>query len=100
MSDKPKQRIVCAAIKVRCKGIDRIICSQRHHDKICNSQLNTIKNIGLNRINDRLEEQVFVDQFGDFLTRKEAFVIAKENGQIIRECGNPGGDELYSEHLY
>lgn len=39
--------------------------------------------------------QGFTDQYGNFLTRKEAYVIAKESGQIIREDVCPG--TLYSE---
>ena len=44
-------------------------------------------------------EQGFIDQFGTFLTRKEALEIAKREGQIVRRCG---GDEkeLFSENLY
>lgn len=44
--------------------------------------------------------QGFVDQFGTFYTRKEAFILAAKNSQIIRMCGNENGTELYSEHLY
>jgi hypothetical protein len=45
------------------------------------------------------KEQGFIDQFGKFLTREEAWVIASENGQIRRQVG---GDQsrLYSENLY
>lgn len=39
--------------------------------------------------------QGFTDQFGNFLTRKEAYPIAKAAGQIIREDTCPG--TLYSE---
>ena len=39
--------------------------------------------------------QGFTDQYGNFLTRKEAYVIAKAAGQIIREDITPG--TLYSE---
>lgn len=39
--------------------------------------------------------QGFTDQYGNFLTRQEAYVIAKEAGQIIREDYEPG--TLYSE---
>ena len=70
-----------------------------------NQQMNAI--LGLSTSGDKDEEismsrgheQVFVDQFGAFLTRKEALEIAKENGQIIRDLGYDPG-ELYSEHLY
>lgn len=43
-------------------------------------------------------EEGFLDQFGNFLTREEAWVIALRNGQIKREVTVPG--ELYSENLY
>ena len=39
--------------------------------------------------------QGFTDQYGNFLTRKEAYLIAKAAGQIIREDTCPG--TLYSE---
>jgi hypothetical protein len=39
--------------------------------------------------------QGFTDQYGNFLTRKEAYPIAREAGQIIREDHCPG--TLYSE---
>jgi hypothetical protein len=39
--------------------------------------------------------QGFTDQYGNFLTRKEAYPIAKAAGQIIREDTCPG--TLYSE---
>lgn len=39
--------------------------------------------------------QGFTDQYGNFLNRQEAYIIAKEAGQIIRENINPG--TLYSE---
>jgi hypothetical protein len=39
--------------------------------------------------------QGFTDQYGNFLTRQEAYPIAKAAGQIIRYDGEPG--TLYSE---
>lgn len=44
----------------------------------------------------------FVDNTGKFLTRKEAYIIAKETGQLNRRKG-PGmydGDLLFSEDLW
>jgi hypothetical protein len=41
--------------------------------------------------------QGFVDQFGAFLTRTEAYTVAKEAAQL----GRPGdGRRLYSEDIY
>jgi hypothetical protein len=47
-------------------------------------------------------EQGFVDNKGNFLSRKEAFVVAKNAGQLIRRCGGDDaqGGILYSENLY
>ncbi len=43
--------------------------------------------------------QGFVDQFGIFMTREEAWVVAVEANQIIRRVGGDDG-VLYSENLY
>ena len=43
-------------------------------------------------------EQGFVDQYGRFYTREEAWVIAEKNGQIKNHVSTPG--TLYSECLY
>lgn len=46
----------------------------------------------------RVKNQGFVDQYGIFVSRADAWYIAKSAGQIIREVSVPG--ELYSENLY
>ena len=84
--------IVCAAIKL---SDDSIICGVRHHDQIMNRELTcrfdaqTIK----------VKEQGFVDNRGNFLSRKEAKIIAELNGQIRRRVGGES-EELFSENLY
>lgn len=58
-----------------------------------------------------VKEQGFVDQFGKFYSREDAWKIADKNGQIIRPTGweenstprkaNVGDDGcLFSENLY
>lgn len=44
-------------------------------------------------------EQGFIDQFGNFLTRKEAWVIAEQQNQLYRKDGTEHGI-LYSENIY
>lgn len=44
--------------------------------------------------------QGFVDQFGNYLTRKQALYIVVENGQEINWDRNGSTTELYSEGLY
>lgn len=88
------QRIVCAACKCPETGI--VILGARHFDSLMRDQIERMR-MHHKQVNSLVEG--FVDIFGNFLTRKQAFVIAKEKGQIIRRCG---GDEgcLYPENLY
>lgn len=92
MSDNElsKPRIVCAANKfengpmlVGARHFDQHMCIQANYMGVKGHEPHT---------------QGFIDQHGNFYTRKEAWVIAKENGQIIRDCGCDG--ELFSENLY
>ena len=45
-------------------------------------------------------EQGFIDNFGNFLTREEAWLVAKAAGQVIKVCGGNGSGKLFSENLY
>jgi len=86
---KPMQRrVVCAAM--RKDGI--LICGARHFDQVMRDQ---VKLIGLPSVS---WEQGFIDQKGVFLTREEAWIIAKDADQIIRIVSSEG--TLYSENLY
>jgi len=87
--EKPASRIVCAAN--RKDG--RIITGARHYDKVMREQM--IASEGLEWW--RSCEQGFINQFGEFLTREEAWVIANANGQIMRESTIQG--TLFSECL-
>ena len=52
---------------------------------------------------DMLEnsEQGFLDNRGMFLNRKEAYILAKTNGQLLqRKAGQYDGNELFSEDLW
>lgn len=97
------QRVVCSANKLS-NGM--IVLGVRHWDSfMCNAFDNLIENIENYECSD-LEvylldnhEQGFIDQYGNFLTRKEAYVIAEKNNQIVRDIGYET-DELYSEHIY
>ncbi len=94
-------KIVSAATRVFFKRGDSedqeevMICSPRHWDSVAHA---TFKAMG-NNLKKVKDIQGFVDQYGDFHTRKEAYVIAVKNNQIIRRVG--GDDEkLFSENLY
>ena len=87
------RRVVCAANRY---GDDLLLLGARHWDKQMHAMADKI---GFKRADYEREEQGFIDQYGVFMTRQEAWAVAKAAGQIIRRCG---GDEgcLYSENLY
>jgi hypothetical protein len=95
--DEIMQRvIVCAANQYG----DHIICGARHHDKVMNNQLRKLKDLGVTSFKGAT--QGFIDQYGVFLNRTEAWVVATEADQIVRRClgDDIDGGTLYSENLY
>ena len=91
MSTEPIQRRVVCAAMINRNG--DIICSPRHWDMIARDQAE------LSGTNWTIAEQGFVDQFGKFMNREEAWEVAKAAGQIIRRVGGDG-TRLFSENLY
>jgi hypothetical protein len=99
------RRIVCAANCRRADGL--IVCGARHWDKLMRGQINAMGGGTFAGW-----DQGFVDQFGDWIDRKEAWKIADAQGQIMRPTGhetgrlipraaNIGDDGyLFSENLY
>ena len=87
-------RIVCAANQHE-DGI--IILGIRHWDSHMHKQA-ALLNLKESRTKDYWIEG-FIDQFGTFYNRTEAFQLAAKNNQILRMVGGDS-NELYSEHLY
>ena len=90
------RRVVCAAM--RCKKTGKIIASVRLWDEICHQAFPNEE-----AIFDFDDEQGFLDNRYNFLTREEAWPIAEAAGQIIRRVGGDfpnGKGRLYSENLY
>ena len=85
------RRVVCAAVLVN----DHTICSARHFDSVMRAQIGAI-NEPYSAANVK---QGFIDQHGEFLTREDAWIVAKTAGQIIRRVGGDSG-RLFSENLY
>ncbi len=84
-------RIVCAA--VQNEFTKDIIIGIRHYDAIMRKQMELSPQWGDPAV------QGFIDQFGKFYTREEAWVVAELNDQIIRRVGGDNG-KLFSENLY
>jgi len=88
-----RSRVVCAANR-RKDGL--IICGARHWDSVMRGQKNAIGGAPEDWYDI---EDGFIDQFNNFLTREEAWVIALKQRQIIRDEDKTPGT-LYSENLY
>lgn len=84
-----ENRIVCAANKYKD---GTVVCGARHFDMLMHNVLAKLE------IKPGKEEQGFVDNKGQFLTREEARVIAFQNGQIEHVSIHP--TRLFSEDLY
>ena len=87
---KVPRRVVCAAMLKD----GRIITGARHFDKVMRAQMELTEGLKW----WRSCSQGFIDQFGDFMTREEAWVVAMHQKQIFRQVSTPGC--LYSENLY
>ena len=92
---RSEPRIVCAANRNSQTG--EIAIGVRHYCPIMRKHIQMMgdeKSTGW-----RTSDQGFIDQFGSFYNREEAWVIAERNGQIFRRCGGDDG-RLFSENLY
>lgn len=94
-----KPRIVCAAnkyfITLGDASFEIMLIGARHWDSCMRDQFKRLAY----KVDRETEVQGFIDQFGKFYTRQEAFIIAEENDQIIRRVGGDNG-KLFSENLY
>lgn len=89
--DPSLRRVVCAANRNRDSG--RLICGPRHWDRTMRQQRHPEESFNN-------WDQGFIDQFGIFMSREEAYEVAERQGQIRQQCGPEAGRTLYSEHLY
>lgn len=90
--------IVCAANRL---SNGRVIIGARHWDDHMHAQMNDMVSDEGDEIKlVKCEEQGFIDQFGNFYNRKEAWKVAEANGQIRRIGPGYSGPDLYSENLY
>jgi len=93
---KGDRKVVCAAIRSKKSG--KVICGARHYDSVMRSQLEVYDAVA--PINKAEIEQGFIDQWCNFLTREEAWVVANAAKQVIRVCGGNSLGKLFSENLY
>lgn len=105
----PLWRRHCEALKAgrfvvaaACRLDKVILVGVRHFDPVMATQLDAIREdriIEAERLGKA--EQGFIDQFGIFMNRKEAYQVALRAGQLNnRRSQSSDGDTLFSEDLY
>ena len=94
------RKVVCAALKAKDGDV---LLGIRHYSKDMVEQISNRKD-GEKFHNLYGENQGFVDQYGNYLTREEAYIIAKNAGQLKEHerCKSVvnGKPKLFSEMLY
>lgn len=89
------RRIVCAAIRA---ANGDLILGIRHYSQDMHYQISNRPD-GHRFENRHDDDQGFVNTWGEYLTRKQAYIVAQRNNQIIRPEACTDG-VLYSEGLY
>lgn len=93
------RRVVCAAIRATD---GRLVLGIRHYSRDMHEQIaHRDDRLRFQHLHD--PDQGFVDQFGIYMTREEAYPVALAAGQLWRPeaCGEGlDGPKLYSEGLY
>lgn len=95
-SDKaPIRKVVCAA----CKQDEYLVVGPRHYHPVMHMQFDLLKKAG---IKTTLKwSQGFIDQWGKYMDRHEALLVALAASQDVDFKRNGGsGNELYSEGIY
>ena len=97
--ERTQRRVVCAAIRA---ADGSLLLGIRHYSRDMHEQIRQ-RDDGAMFKHRHDPDQGFVDQFGAYMTREEAYQVAKAAGQILHPsaCGNGlDGPKLYSEGLY
>lgn len=103
--------VVCAAIAATadyvCTSKESVIArhiaiAPRHGDSSIHAELTRWQESIPDKISEITHTQGFIDQYGVFMTRTEAWQVALAAGQIRYRCGGDtaNGGTLYSENLY
>jgi len=90
-----QRRVVCAAIRAE---YGELLLGIRHYSAdMCNQIIQRAD--GTKFLHRHEDDQGFVDQWGGYMTREEAFAVATAAGQIVRPEACQHG-LLFSEGLY
>lgn len=99
LNSVPSRRVVCAAIRA---ADGELLLGIRHYSRDMHEQIKARQD-GAKFKHRHDEDQGFVDQHGVYMSREEAYAVARDAGQLFRPeaCGRGvNGMKLYSEGLY
>lgn len=100
MTSKVARRVVCAANKyeTRLQPSESVVfIGVRHFCPVMRQNMFHYREM----LKRETEVQGFVDQFGVFMDRNEALLVAKEAGQLnVARIKTWPEDQLFSEDLY
>lgn len=91
MNDRENRRVVCAALQ---DHDGKLILGPRHFDLVMHKSIEAVGGDWRNA------SQGFIDQWGVYMGRMEAFNVARDADQILNKTGGTDSQELYSEDLY
>ena len=89
------RRVVCAAIRANDGDV---LIGVRHYSPDMYAQMHA-RSDGVKFCSRSGDDQGFVDQRGEYMTRRQAWNVAEAAGQV-RRAGHDGEGVLYSEDLY
>lgn len=89
------RRVVCAALRAED---GEVLIGIRHYSSDMHAQIDARPD-GYKFCHRSGDDQGFVDQRGEYLTRRQAWNVAEAAGQVRRQ-GFDGEGELFSEDLY
>jgi hypothetical protein len=93
------RRVVCAAVRLN----DVIVLGPRHFDHTMHTMIARLATSGTPRTAWAHADQGFIDQYGVYMSRSEAYDVAVHSGQILPECRRTAtviNPKLFSEDLY
>lgn len=90
------RRVVCAACRSSKTGV--MVLGPRHMDNVMRIHVLLTPDHDFHDFDD----QGFIDQWGVYMDRQEAWKVAEAANQIVYRCGGDTskGGTLYSENLY
>jgi hypothetical protein len=96
------RRVVCSACKLVNweTGEEALLIGPRHFDSVMREQWNRLNSTAKLWVEPEEYGQGFIDQWGVYMDRREAWDVAMKAGQVIFTAGGCEGPRLFSENLY